>query len=185
MVTTAHKITSPEDLQTFVECYDRAVGTQILTQEFLAGCEDVFLFRDLEGTPVAGYTINTQQSYRLLALIPDTFAAFYREQATDLQTYELGTIWVDESRRNGREKLEMWVHIFGNMLSRADAVMVGATVSEEIYRFYLRYGVKVAYQGPIQAGDRALVQGWIVYLDDISTSKVPEMYEQLSRRLGR
>jgi hypothetical protein len=185
MLTTAHTITSAEDLQTFVECYDRAFGTQVLKQEFLEGCEEVFLFRDHEGTPVAGYTINRQQAYRTLDFIPDAFASFYREEATGLQTYELGTIWVDESRRNGREKLEMWVHIFGNMLSRADTVMVGSTASEEIYRFYLRYGVKLAYQGPMQVGDGGLVQGWIVYLDDISTSKVPEMYEQLSRRLGR
>lgn len=185
MLTTAHKITTPEDLKTFVECYDRAFGTQALALEFLEGCEEVFLFRDHEGTPVAGYTINTQQAYRTLAFIPDAFAAFYREKATGLQTYELGTIWVDESRRNGREKLEMWVHIFGNMLSRADTVMIGTAVSEEIYRFYLRYGVKVAYHGPMQVGDGKLVEGWIVYLDDITTSKVPEMYEQLSRRLGR
>ncbi len=185
MLTAAQKITSDEDYQTFIECYDRAFGTKFLKLEFLRNCDDVILFRDSAGTPVGGYTINTEQAYRTLSVIPDNFAAFYRKQAEGVKTYELGTIWVDETRRNGREKLELWLHIFGNMISRDGTIMVGSTISDEIYRFYERYGVKLAYHGPMQLEDGKLVQGWIVYLDDLATSKVPEMYEQLSKRFGR
>jgi len=185
MLTNAQKITSDEDYLTFIECYDRAFGSKFLKLDFLRNCDDVILFQDSEGTPVAGYTINTEQAYRTLSVIPESFAAFYRKQAEGVKTYELGTIWVDERRKNGREKLELWLHIFGNMISRAGTVMVGMTVSEEIYHFYQRYGVKLVYQGPIQLSDGTLVPGWIVYLDDLTASKVPEMYEQLSKRFSR
>lgn len=185
MLTNAQKITSDENYLTFIECYDRAIGFNILKLDFLRNCDDVILFRDGEGIPVAGYTINTEQAYRTLSVIPESFAAFYRKQAEGVKTYELGTVWVDERRKNGREKLELGLHIFGNMISRAGTVMVGMTVSEQICHFYQRYGVKLAYQGPMQLSDGNLVPGWIVYLDDLSSSKVPEMYEQLSKRLRR
>lgn len=183
MHTTAHKITSTDDHNTFVECYDRAYGASILTLEFLQGCDEVYLFRDHEGKPVAGYTINLEQAYRTLSFIPADFAGYYREKATGLQTYELGTIWVDNEKRNGREKLELWLHIFGNMLSRADTVMVGCATSEEIYRFYARYGMKLAYYGPMKTLSGDYFDGWIIFCDDITESKVPEMYEALKKRL--
>lgn len=184
MKTTASKITSTEDLLLFIECYDRAYGGSILSLEFLQGCEEVYLFRDQDGAPVAGYTINTEQPYRTLAFLPAELAAHYRERARDLQTYELGTIWVEADRRNGIEKLELWFHIFGNGIARANTVMVGNTVSEEIYRFYSRYGTKLAYYGPMDDGEGGFIDGWVVYQDDVLSSKVPEMYEQLKRRLG-
>jgi hypothetical protein len=33
-------------------------------------------------------------------------------------------------------------------------------------------------------GEGGFIDGWIVYLDEIQSSKIPEMYEQLKRRLG-
>ena len=184
MRTTAQNITSEEDLITFVECYERVYGKSILTLDFARECEDVYLFRDEEGTPVGGYTINTQQAYRTLSFIPEELAAHFREQASGMQTYELGTIWVAENRRNGREKLEVSLHILGNMISRHDAVMVGCTGSEDNYKLYSRYGVKLAYYGPMKRPDGDYVQGWIFFIDDLSTTKVPEMYEALKKRLG-
>lgn len=189
MLTTAEKITSVEDLGTFLACYDRAYGASILTLEFLQGCDEVYMFRDHDGNPVAGYTINTEQAYRTLDWLPAELAAYYREKASGMQTYELGTIWVDNEKRNGREKLELWLHIFGNMISRASTMMVGCATSEEIYRFYARYGMKLAYYGPMRPANQShahqsFKEGWIVYTDDISTSKVPEMYEALKKRLG-
>jgi hypothetical protein len=62
--------------------------------------------------------------------------------------------------------------------------MVGWTSSEEIYRFYSRYGMKLAYYGPLRLSNHIISQGWIIYTDDLAASKVPEMYEQLKRRLG-
>ena len=183
MLTTAQLISSIEDLNTFVECYDRAFGSSILSLEFLQGCDEVFLFRNQEGAPVAGYTINTKQAYRTLSFISDDVARYFREKASGLQTYELGTIWVDDDRRNGREKLELWMHIFGNMISKSDIVMVGWTSSEEIYLFYARYGMKLAYYGPMNTSNHGNSEGWIIYCDDLSESKVPEMYEALKKRL--
>jgi hypothetical protein len=184
MKTTASKITSTEDLLLFIKCYDRAYGGSILSLEFLQGCEEVYLFRDQDGAPIAGYTINTKLPYRTLEFLLTELAAHYRERAQGLQTYELGTIWVDADRRNGVEKLELWMHIFGNGIARANTVMVGNTVSEEIYRFYSRYGMKLAYFGPMANGEGGFIDGWVVYQDDILSSKIPEMYEQLKRRLG-
>lgn len=184
MVTTVQKINSSEDLATFVECYDSAYGSSILALEYLQGCEDVFLFRDSDGKPVAGYAINTQLPYRLLERLPVELATKLRDSASGHQTYELGTIWVDPERRNGREKLELWLHIFGNALSRAGNVMVGNTVSEELYLFYTRFGMKLAYYGPQNYGNAGDVHGWIIYLDDVSTSKIPAMYEALKKRLA-
>jgi hypothetical protein len=184
MKTTASKITSTEDLLLFIECYGRASGRSILSLDFLQGCEEVYLFRDQEGAPVAGYTINTELPYRTLGFLPAELAAYFRERAEGLQTYEAGTIWVDADRRNGVEKLELWLHIFGNGIARANTVMVGSTVSEEIYRFYSRFGAKLAYYGPMDYGEGGIIMSWIIYLDDIYSTKVPEMYEQLKRRLG-
>ena len=184
MKTTASKITSTEDLLLYIECYDRAYGGSILSLEFLQGCEEVYLFRDLDGAPVAGYTINTELSYRTLGFLPAEIATHLRERVHGRQTYELGTIWVDADRRNSVEKLELWVHIFGNTIARAHTVMVGNTVSEDIYRFYNRYGMKLAYYGPMDDGEGGYIDGWVVYQDDILSSKIPEMYEQLKRRLG-
>jgi hypothetical protein len=184
MKTTASKITSTEDLLLFIECYNRALGRSILSLDFLQGCEEVYLFRDQDGASVAGYTINTELPYRTLGFLPAELAAHFRERAQGLQTYELGTIWVDADRRNGVEKLELWMHIFGNGIARANTVMVGSTVSEEIYRFYSRYGMKLAYFGPMADGEGGIIDGWVVYQDDILLSKIPEMYEQLKRRLG-
>ncbi len=159
-------------------------GGSILTMEFLQGCQEVYLFRDNDGAPVAGYTINTELPYRTLGFLPAELAAHYRERAQGLQTYELGTIWEAADRRNGVEKLELWMHIFGNGIARANTVMVGNTVSEEIYRFYSRYGMKLACFGPMANGEGGFIDGWVVYQDDILSSKIPEMYEQLKRRLG-
>lgn len=185
MNTTVHKITSEEDLATFVECYDRAFGGSFLSAEFLRGCEDVFLFRDSEGNPIGGYSINTQLAYRLLSVIPAQLAEVFRARTSGLETYELGTIWVDPTRRNSREKLEVWLHVFQSMIARANTVMVGATISEEIYNFYARYGMKLAYFGPMNVVNDQYTDGWIVYTDDVASSKVPQMYEQLSQRLAR
>lgn len=185
MITTVQRITSDDDLTTFVECYDRAFGSSFLNVEFLRGCEDVYLFRDSEGNPVGGYSINTQLAYRLLSVVPDQLAEVFRARASGVETYELGTIWVDTTRRNSREKLEVWLHVFQSMIARADSVMVGATISEEIYNFYARYGMKLVYFGPMKVMNDEYVDGWIVYTDDLSSSKVPEMYEQLSQRLAR
>lgn len=184
MRTTAQKITSEEDLATFVEWYERVYGKAILTLDFVRECEDVYLFRDHEGTPVGGYTINTQQAYRTLDFIPAELAAHFREQAIGLQTYELGTIWVAENRRTGREKLEVSLHILGNMISRRDTVMVGCTGAEDNYKLYSRYGAKLAYYGPMKPPDGTYVQGWIFYIDDLSATKVPEIYAALKKRLG-
>jgi hypothetical protein len=184
MVTRAEKITSNEDLATFIACYDKAYGGSILTMEFLQGCQEVYLFRDNDGAPVAGYTINTELPYRTLGFLPAELAAHYRERAQGLQTYELGTIWVDADRRNGVEKLELWMHIFGNGIARADTVMVCITDAEDIYRFYSRFGAKLAYYGPTDDGDGGFIDGWVVYVDDVASTKIPEMYEQLKRRLG-
>jgi hypothetical protein len=184
MLTTAEQITSVEDLGTFLRCYDRAYGASILTLEFLQGCDEVYMFRDHDGNPVAGYTINTEQAYRTLEFIPAEFATFYREKASGVLSYELGTIWVEQEKRNGRGKLELWLHIFGNMISRADTMMVGSTGSEEIYRFYARYGMKLAYYGPMRPMNQDYIEGWIIYCDDITQSKVPEMYEALKKRLA-
>jgi hypothetical protein len=184
MLTTAEKIVSDDDFKVFVDCYDREYGANILSVDFLRLCDDVFLFRDGDGNPVGGYTINTKQAYRMLSFLPDDFAQYFRDKAKGLSTYELGTIWVDNSRRNGREKLELWLHIFGNMISRSDTVMVGATSSEDIYRFYSRYGMKLAYYGPFRLSNGTITDAWIIYTDDLASSKVPEMYEQLKRRLG-
>lgn len=90
----------------------------------------------------------------------------------------------DDDKRNGREKLELWMHIFGNMISRADTMMVGCATSEEIYKFYARYGMKLAYYGPMKTPNHPYSDGWIIYCDDISESKVPEMYEALKKCLG-
>ena len=184
MRTRAEKITSEEDMKTFVECYERVYGKSILTLDFDKECEDVYLFRDQEGTPVGGYTINTQQAYRTLSFIPTELAAHFREQACGVKTYELGTIWLAENRRNGREKLELSLHILGNMISRHDSVVVGCTGAESNYKLYSRYGVKLAYYGPMKRPDGDYVQGWIFYIDDLGATKVPEMYEALKKRLG-
>jgi hypothetical protein len=80
--------------------------------------------------------------------------------------------------------MELWAHIFGNMLSRAGSVMVGNTVSEELYRAYADRGVQLAYFGPMYDGDGGYIDGWIFYLEDVASSKVPEAYEQLKQRLG-
>lgn len=184
MRSRAENITSEEDLKTFVECYERVYGKSILTLDFVKECEDVYLLRDQEGTPVGGYTINTKQAYRTLDFVPAELAAHFREQASGVQTYELGTIWVAENRRNGREKLELSLHILGNMISRKDAVMVGCTGSEDNYKLYSRYGVKLAYYGPMKPPGGDYVQGWIFYIDDLSTTKIQEMHEALKKRLG-
>lgn len=184
MLTTAQKITSDNDLMTFVECYERVYGRSILTLDFVKECEDVYLFRDQEGTPVGGYTINTQQAYRTLSYIPTELAAHFRELARGMRTYELGTIWVAESRRNGREKLELSLHILGNMVSRSDSVMVGFTRSEVNFKLYSRYGVKLAYSGPMKSPDGDYQQGWIFYIDDIRSTRVPAMHIALKNRLG-
>ncbi|MFN4984833.1 MAG: hypothetical protein ACK5GI_01640 [Ignavibacteria bacterium] len=183
MLTTAEKITSTEDLSTFIQCYDKAYGGSILSLEFLQGCQEVYLFRDMQGAPVAGYSINTDLPYRTLDFLPAEVAGRLRGQAEGLQTYELGTIWVDAERRNGREKLELWIHIFGNVIARTDTVMVGNTISEEIYRFYSRYGMKLAHYGPSDDGEGGFIPGWVVYQDDVASSKIPEMYEALKKRL--
>lgn len=182
--TTAENLTSEEDLATFVEYYERVYGKSILTLDFVRECEDVYLFRDHEGTPVGGYTINTKQAYRTLSFIPAELAAHFREQASGVETYELGTIWIDPDRRNRREKLELSLHILGNMISRRDTVMVGCTGAEDNYRLYARYGVKLAYFGPMKPPDGDYVQGWIFYIDDLSSTKVPEIYAALKKRLG-
>jgi len=183
-VTTAQNITSEQDLATFVDCYERAYGKSILTLDFVRECDDVYLFRDRECTPVGGYTINTKQAYRTLDFVPAELAAHFREQASGMQTYELGTIWVSEGRRNGREKLELTFHLLGNMIFRRDSVMVGCTGSEDIYKLYSRYGVKLAYYGPMKPPGGDYAQGWIFYIDDLSTDRVPVMYEALKQRLG-
>jgi hypothetical protein len=33
-------------------------------------------------------------------------------------------------------------------------------------------------------GDGGYIDGWIFYLEDVASSKVPEAYEQLKQRLG-
>ena len=92
MITTVEKITSVEDLETFLACYDRAFGGSFLTLEFLLGCDEVFLFRDQVGNPVAGYTINIEQAYRTLESIPAEAAVYYRDKGKGVPFYELGTI---------------------------------------------------------------------------------------------
>lgn len=182
MLTTPLLISSEEHFQLFVEKYNVAFGDHVLSIEFIKGCDEVFMFFDKDGNAVGGYSINTEQTYRLTSFAPDVIAAHLRKKAEGLPTYELGTIWVEESRRNGREKLEVWMHIFGSMISRADQVMIGATESEEIYHFYHRYGMKLAYFGPLQVHGDTLTDAWIIYTDDVLASKVPEMYEALKKR---
>ncbi len=183
MRTTARNITTEEDLQTFVDCYERIYGKAILTLDFVKECEDVYLFRDEHGSPIGGYTINTKQAYRTLSFIPEEIAAHFRKVASGVQTYELGTIWVAEDWRNRREKLELTLHILGNMIARRDTVMVGCTGGEGQYKLYARYGVKLAYYGPMKPPEGDYVQGWIFYVDDLSATKIPEMYEALKQRL--
>jgi hypothetical protein len=61
--------------------------------------------------------------------------------------------------------------------------MVGNTYSDEIYAFYARYGATLAY-----ANDQLLILGrpskyYIIYIDDLSKTKVPDMRDQLKKRL--
>lgn len=184
MITTVQKITTDEHFQMFTECYNREFGDNFLSADFLRGCEEVYLFFNSEGNAVAGYSINVHQPYRVLNVAPEVVAQHLRAKATGKITYELGTIWIEKSRRNGREKLELWLHIFGKMLSRSDTVMVGATESREIFHFYERYGMKIAYFGPLFVHGEQTSDAWVVYSDDISNSKVPEMYEALKKRLA-
>ena len=189
LITTAHEVTTDEDRQLFLECYARALDVDVtnldLNRDFLRECEVVYLFRDAEGVALAGYTINMEQSYRTLDRLPADIAANLRAMAEGYVTYELGTIWVAPDRRNGREKLELWYHIFENMIARSHLVMVGSTHSDEIYAFYSRYGTTLAY-----ANEELEVFGkkqkyYIFYIDDISKTKVPEMCAQLRSRLLR
>ena len=183
MITTVKKVTSEEHFQVFTECYNNEFGANFLSTEFLSGCEEVFLFFDSDGNAIAGYSINVDQPYRVFNGAIDVVAQHLRAKAADKTTYELGTIWIEKSRRNGREKLELWLHIFGNMLARSETVMVGATGSKEIYDFYNRYGMKLVYFGPVCLHGEQTSDAWIVYTDDVLKSKIPEMYEALKKRL--
>ena len=184
MTTSACRITDEEDFITFVECYAQAYGAGILSIDFLRNCEEVYLFRDEEGQPFAGYSINVTQDYRTLSYIPTEIADHFCARAQGLDTYELGTLWLDATRRRFRERLELSAHMFGNIISRAGSIMVANTVSEELYRLYADRGVKLAYFGPMDDGDGGYIDGWIFYLQDVASSKVPEAYEKLKKRLG-
>jgi hypothetical protein len=184
MTAGAYRITDEDDYITFAECYKHAYGASIVSIDFLRNCEEVYLFRDEGGRPFAGYSINTKQDYRTLSYIPIELAIHFRERSQGRDSYELGTVWIDATRRSFRERMELWAHIFGNMLSRAGSVMVGNTVSEELYRAYADRGVQLAYFGPMDDGDGGYIDGWIFYLEDVASSKVPEAYEQLKQRLG-
>ena len=184
MTTRASRITDEEDFITFAECYKHAYGASIVSIDFLRNCDEVFLFRDEDGQPFAGYSINTKQAFRTLSYIPIELANHFRDRAQGHDTYELGTVWIDATRRSFRERMELWAHIFGNMVSRAGSVMVGNTVSEELYRAYADRGVKLAYFGPMDDGDGGYIDGWIVYLEDVDSIRIPEAYEQLKDLLG-
>ncbi len=184
MTTSACRITDEEDFITFVECYAQAYGAGILSIDFLRNCEEVYLFRDEEGQPFAGYSINVTQDYRTLSYIPKEIADHFCARAQGLDTYELGTLWLDATRRRFRERLELSAHMFGNIISRAGSIMVANTISEELYRLYADRGVKLAYFGPMDDGDGGYIDGWIFYLQDVASSKVPEAYEKLKKRLG-
>jgi hypothetical protein len=184
MVTTVQEITSDEDLQTFVECYDREIGHQAQVLDFVKNAT-VYLFRDQDGTPVGGYTINTEQAFRTLSYLPASLAADLRARAAGLDTYELGTIWVSSELRHSRTKLEVWLHIFENMVARAGIIMVGGTISDEIYSFYSRYGMKLLHHNSITLPDGTSAQQYFIYCDDIYATKIPEMAALLRRRLER
>ena len=184
MTTSACRITDEEDFKTFAECYAHACGASILSVDFLRNCDEVYLFRDDEGQPFAGYSINVKQEYRTLSFIPKEIAEHLRARAQGLDTYELGTLWLDATRRRFRERLELSAHMFGNIISRAGSILVANTVSEELYRLYADRGVKLAYFGPMDDGHGGCIDGWIFYLEDVASSKVPEAYEQLKKRLG-
>lgn len=183
MITTVQRISSEEHFQLYVECFCREFGYNVVTADFLRGCEEVFLFFDAAGNAIAGYSINVDQPFRLLGVAPAAVAGHLRLKGSGYETYELGTIWIEKSRRNGREKLELWVHIFGSMLSRSDKVMVGGTESKEIYHFYSRYGMKLAYFGPSYIHGEQTCDFWVIYTEDVMSSKVPEMHAALTKRL--
>ena len=189
MNTTVHEVTTDEDRLLFLTCYAQALGVNEtsldLGIDFLRECEVVYLFRDSQGYPIAGYTINTEQSYRTLDRIPADVAAQLRAMAQGYVTYELGTIWVAPDSRNGRDKLELWYHVFGSMIHRSHLVMVGSTYSDEIYAFYSRYGSTLAYKNDHQEVFGRTSRYYIFYIDDLSATKVPEMHQQLGARLLR
>jgi hypothetical protein len=85
LITTAHEVTTDEVRLLFLDCFARAIGVPLssidLTLDFLRECEVVYLFRDTTGAPIAGYTINTEQSYRTLDRIPADIAANLRAMA--------------------------------------------------------------------------------------------------------
>ena len=184
MTTSVTPVTDEQDFITFAECYKHAYGASIVSLDFLCNCDEVYLFRDEDGMPFAGYSINTKQEFRTLSYIPAELATHFRARAQGRDTYELGTVWIDATRRSFRERMELWAHIFGTMLSRTGSIMVGNTVSEELYRAYADRGVKLAYFGPMDDGDGGYIDGWIFYLEDVASSKIPEAYEQLKQRLG-
>ncbi|MBU3679882.1 MAG: hypothetical protein FGM32_09805 [Candidatus Kapabacteria bacterium] len=189
LTTTAYEVSTDEERQLFLESYAHALGIPVsdldLSIDFLRECEVVYIFRDAEGDAVSGYTINTEQSYRTLDRIPPDIAAELRAKAEGLQTYELGTIWVAPDRKNGREKLELWYHVFERMIARSHLVMVGSTFSDEIYSFYSRYGATLAYLNEQLEVFGKQSTYYIIYIDDLSKTKVPDMYAQLRNRLLR
>ena len=186
LLTTAYEVVTDAERQAFIDLYaqsfeHKSLGVN-LSVDFLRCCEVVYLFKDRQGQSVAGYSINTQQSYRSLEWIPADVAHSLREQAQGLSTYELGTIWILPERRNSREKLELFLHIFDSMMSRSNVVMVGSSVSEEIFQFYKRFA-KIAYQS-----DRVIIGGistnfYIMYIDDLANTKIPELRDKLRERL--
>lgn len=184
MLTTVQQITSDEDFQTFVDCYNREIGHKVLSLDFVKNAI-VYLFRDQDGTPVGGYTINTEQAYRVLSYLPAELAAGIRALTVGHDTYELGTIWVSSEQRHGRTKLEVWLHIFENMIARAGCIMAGGTFSDEIYSFYARYGMKLLYKHTVTLADGSSVPQYVIYCDDIYATKIPEMSALLRKRLER
>jgi hypothetical protein len=108
MTAGAYRITDEDDYITFAECYKHAYGASIVSIDFLRNCEEVYLFRDEGGRPFAGYSINTKQDYRTLSYIPIELAIHFRERSQGRDSYELGTVWIDATRRSFRERMELW-----------------------------------------------------------------------------
>ena len=180
--TTVEVIKSDEDLILFQECFAREFGYNIGDLDFFRGCT-VLLFRDQQGSPVGGYCINTDQSFRVLSGLPTEIADDFRRKAVDLNPYEINMLWVDKEHRLGRIRNEIWLHTFETMLERHDQVILVATTSDILHEMYAQAGMETIFDGLIVHNNETLRKR-VMYSDNILSTQVPRLRELLRKRLG-